>query len=386
VLWSFGFRPFFLLAGLYGAGTVLWWIAVLAGPLPAPPALPPTWWHAHEMVFGFVTAAVAGFLLTSVPNWTASAPVSGRRLAGLAALWLIGRVAVALSGLLPPLAVAVADLAFLPALAAAIAPPLLRARRLQNLGFPVVLLALAGCNLGFHLAAAGLGASGTAGLRAALGLVALLVVVIGGRIVPLFTANALRQAGIDAEVRRRRLFDALAVPAVLGVLVCEALAPRTAVSGVAAAIAAVVLVLRMSGWQTRHTAGDPLVWSLHLGYAWLPLSFALLAISDLAHVLPWTSAVHALTTGVFGTMILAVMTRVSLGHTGRPLRAPAGATAAYLLVTGAALVRTFGVLAWPQHSLVLWIVAGSLWSAAFALFTISYFAVLTRPRADGLLG
>ncbi len=251
---------------------------------------------------------------------------------------------------------------------------------------PVVLLALTGCNVGFHLEAAGLIAHGSAGLRAALGLVALLVVVIGGRIVPLFTANALRRAGVDAAVRRRPLFDALAVPAVLGVLVCDALAPRTTTSGTAAAFAALVLVLRMSGWQTRRTTGDPLVWSLHLGYAWLPLSLALFAFSDLTRAIPWTSAIHALTTGAFGTMILAVMTRVSLGHTGRALRAPTAATAAYLLVSGAAVVRTFGVLAWPEHSPALWIGAGGLWGAAFALFTVSYFGVLTRPRVEGRPG
>jgi uncharacterized protein involved in response to NO len=386
VLWQFGFRPFFLLAGLYGAGIVLWWVATLAVGMSSPVGIPPTWWHAHEMVFGFVCAAVAGFLLTSVPNWTSTPPVAGARLAALAGLWLAGRLALALAGSLPGLFVAIVDLAFLPALVLAIAPPLVAARRAQNLGFPVVLLALAACNLAFHLEVAGRLALGNAGLRVAVGLIAVLVVVIGGRIVPLFTAAALKRAGCNAQVRSFPLANRLAAPVVLLVLACEALAPRSTLSGCAAALAALVLALRMSGWQTRRILGDPLVWSLHLGYAWLPLSLALLSLADLSGALPWSSALHGLTTGVFGTMILAVMTRVSLGHTGRPFVAPPLATTAYLLVTVAALARTFGVLAWPEQSLGLWVIAGCAWASAFALFVAGYWSVLTGPRADGLPG
>ena len=386
VLWRFGFRPFFLLAGLYGVAIVLWWVIALVGGLPSPAGIPPTWWHAHEMVFGFVCAAVAGFLLTSVPNWTGTPPVAGAHLATLAALWLAGRLAMALAGQLPALLVAVIDLAFLPLLAAAITPPLLAARRPRNYGFPVVLVALAGCNLAFHLEASGRLGLGNAGLRLAVGLIAVLVVVIGGRLVPLFTFAALQRAGDSAVVRPFPLADKLAVPAVLLVFVCDALLPRSPASGSAAALAALVLLLRMSGWQTRRTFGDPLVWSLHLGYAWLPLSFVLLAVSDLSGAIPWTTALHALTTGVFGTMILAVMTRVSLGHTGRPFAAPPLATAAYLLVSAAALARSFGVLAWPEQSLALWTVAGGLWAAAFALFSVGYWGILTGPRVDGLPG
>jgi uncharacterized protein involved in response to NO len=382
-LWSRGLRPFFLLAGVCAFALVPIWVAMLHGLMPAPTWLAPPWWHAHEMVFGFVAAAISGFLLTSVPAWTGAPPLSGVRLAALVGLWLAGRVAMALSGVLPPVWVAVVDVAHLPVLALLLARPLLRPGQARNRGFPLVLLALGAANLLTHLEAMrALGGVAHIGLRLAVYLVTLPIVIVGGRIVPAFTLNALRRAGVAAEVRTRPGFERVAVPAMLIFVATEIVAPRSVWSGAAAGIAALALVGRMSGWQSVRTRSDPLLWSLHVGYAWVPLGLGCIALADLFWLLPWTSGLHALTAGAFGSMILAVMTRAALGHTGRPLRAPPGIPLAYVLVSAAALLRTLAPLLLPERVLGALVVSGALWATAFALFLVVYFPILTRPRLD----
>jgi uncharacterized protein involved in response to NO len=387
VLLGRGFRPFFLLAGLHGALLVPAWLGILAGRLPAPDWPGLTRWHAHEMLFGFVAAAVAGFLLTSVPVWTGRAPVVGARLAALAALWLAGRIAMLLAGWLPGLLVSALDLAFLPALAAALAPALVGTKWKHGV-FLLVLAGLAAANLAVHLDARGVAPGlAPAGLRVAVDLTALLVAILGGRITPAFTANALRRAGIAARVVVRPWLDRLAVGAVLAYAGADLLAPRSAATGALALAASVALAGRLVGWQGLRSAHDPLVGSLHAGYAWLALGFAGVGLGDLGGGFPWTTGVHALTAGAFGAMILAVMTRVGLGHTGRPLVAPRGAVLAYGLVSAGALLRTFGpLLAPPSFAFPVLVVSGLLWSAAFASFLAAYAPILLRPRVDGQPG
>jgi uncharacterized protein involved in response to NO len=387
VLWSRGLRPFFLMAGACALALVPTWVAMLNGLLPAPTWLTPPWWHAHEMLFGFVAAAASGFLLTAVPSWTGSEPVAGRGLAALVALWLAGRVVMALAGRLPPIAVAVVDLAYLPVLAVVLARPLLHSGQWRNYGFVVILLALATANLLTHLDATQLvGGVAHTGLRLAVFLVAALIVIIGGRIVPLFTLNALRRAGSEAEVRSRPWVNRLAIAGVVLFIALEMVAPRTRWTGASALLAALLLLVRMSGWQTLRTLRDPLVWSLHLGYAWVAIGLGCIGLADLFGLVPWTSGVHALTAGAFGTMTLAVMTRAALGHTGRPLQAPRGIPEAYLLVTAGALLRTIAPVLLPYDLLAALAVAGGLWAAAFALFLAVYVPILTRPRIDGAPG
>jgi uncharacterized protein involved in response to NO len=387
VLWSRGLRPFFLMAGLCALALVPTWVAMLNGLVPVPAWLSPPWWHAHEMVFGFVAAAASGFLLTAVPSWTGTPPVTGGRLAALVGLWLAGRVAMALAGLLPPAAVAVVDLAFLPVLAAVLARPLFSSGQWRNYGFVVILLALAGANLLTHLdATRAVGGVAHLGLRLAVFLVVTLLVIIGGRIVPAFTLGALQRAGSDAAVRVHPWAGRIAILAVVLFIGSEIAAPRTLWTGAAAGVAALALVARMSGWQSVRTLRDPLLWSLHLGYAWVAVGLACIALADLFWLLPWTTGLHALTAGAFGTMILAVMTRAALGHTGRPLRAPRGIPEAYLLVTAGALLRTSAPVLLPEHLLGALAVSGTLWATAFALFLAVYVPILTRPRVDGAPG
>lgn len=386
MIWARGFRPFFLLAASFAAALVPLWVAVLVGWVPAPGWLAPSLWHGHEMLFGFVVAATAGFLLTAVPVWTQTPPLRGVPLALLAGLWVAGRVAMWRPEGLPPGAVAAVDLAFLPALGCALAAPLWRARQLRNLGMVGILAGLFLANLVIHLQALGHGELARPALRFAVDLVILLIVVIGGRIVPAFTRNALTRAGIPARVRARPWLDRLSIGSVLAVVAGQVLLPPGVARGFLAALAASAVAARLSGWQGLRTARDPLLWSLHLGMAWVAVGLAASAVSQLGGPIPETVALHALTAGAMGAMILSVMARVSLGHTGRPLVVPRGIPAAFLLVNAGALVRTLGPVLLPAHFVDEMVLSGLLWSSAFALFLLRYGWILWAPRSDGSPG
>lgn len=383
---GYGFRPHFLLAGLGAFVLIPAWALHLVAGLPLGSDWPPTLWHAHEMLYGFIAAAVAGFLLTAVPSWTGQKGYAGAPLALMAGLWLLARVLVASSARWPPLLVAAADLAFLPVLAALVAVPLLRSRnRNTPLLFVVLLFWL--CNLGFHLAL--LRADPPAArlcLVLGIDLVLVLVTVIGGRIVPAFTNSGLRQAGITVAIPSRRWLDLLAVASMVLVAASDAFLPDGTASGVIAAVAAFVQALRLAQWQPLRTRRLPLVWVLHLAYAWLPVGLALKAATLLGGLLVGAFWLHALTIGALTMMIVAVMTRASLGHSGRPLQVHPLTTLAYLLLAAAAIVRVFGLalmgLTYPQ----VIVLSALLWTTAFALFLVIYAPILWGPRADGKPG
>jgi uncharacterized protein involved in response to NO len=380
---SLGFRPFFLAVGVEGVGLTLAWLAMLYGWLPAPAWLDPFLWHGHEMLFGLVVAAIAGFLLTAVPNWTGTPALAGGRLAALVALWALGRAAMAAAGALPAAAVAVADLAFPAALLVTVARPIVRARQTRQAGVIAVLAMLTVANGAVHLDALGVAPGvGRPALRLAIVFVALLILVIGGRITPSFTQNAIVRAGAAPTVRVRPTLDRLSIAAALALALAEVLAPRSLATGASAAAAALVTLARMAGWQTRFALGDPLVASLHAGFAWVGAGFAAIALADLGAPVPPTVALHALTAGAMGAMIVAVMTRVALGHTGRPLVAPRSARIAYVLVSAGALARVLGPLLAPGAQRAAWTAAGLLWAGAFAAFLAGYAPILLKPRAD----
>lgn len=379
---AYGFRPFFLLAGVYAALVIPVWMALLYGfALPQAP-LPALAWHAHEMLYGFVAAAVAGFLLTAVPSWTGQRGFAGAPLLALVLVWAAGRVAVTLPLGLAPAVIAAVDLAFIPALALTIIPSLVRSGNRRNFVFVGFLVLLFAANLHFHFT----GAASTEALPLAVNVVLLMVALVGGRVVPAFTASGLKQRGIDVRIRRHTLLDVAALAATGAVLVVDLVSPGGTIAGAVAATAALVLALRLSRWQGHRTLGEPLLWVLHVAYAWLPVGLALKAAWLLGAPLPGASWLHALTAGAFSTMILAVMSRAALGHTGRPLLAPRGMGIAYCLLTGAALARVFGPALEPQ-AWSLWLSgAGALWTAAFSLFVVVYAPILCRPRADGRPG
>lgn len=394
VLFAYGFRPFFLLAGIFSPLLLLAWLAIFAGVLPAPRWLVPLWWHGHEMVFGFVAAVVAGFLLTAVPNWTNTVRTHGLPLVLLVMLWLAGRVAMLLVNFLPPFVVAAIDLAFFPALAATLAPRIYTAKRIHNYGFPVILLGFFAGNLLMHLNANEVSFPGSQvlhagfGLRLSVYLVILLIVILGGRVIPNFTTNGLLRSGKHVKAYNLPGTEEFATPLFLLFVVLDLFFSRSIFAGVAAAACAVVLFARMAGWQTRHTLSDPLIWSLHLGFVWIPIGLVMLAASYVFGILPPNSGLHALTAGCVGTITLAMMSRVALGHTGRMLIAPRAMTYAYLLASSAGLVRSVGIALFPdpKASLHVLVCAGALWIAAFLVFFATYYPILTRPRLDGKPG
>jgi uncharacterized protein involved in response to NO len=386
VPFAYGFRPFFFVAGVYAAVALGAWLVIYASGSAPLAGLPPQYWHAHEMLFGFVAAAVAGFMLTAVPSWTGGRGFAGWPLKILVLLWLTGRLAFALAATLPVVLLAILELAFIPALILTIAPSLLRAPS-RNTPLLLVLLVFWASDLVFMLGVAYQDVAMSArGLRGGLDLVLVLITVIGGRIVPAFTGNALRARAVTVTLRASPLLERLTISAMLAYAIADVTAPMHGLTGTIAALAGVAQALRLAGWQGVRTLSQPIVWVLHLGYLWLPVGLFLKALYVLGDVGWAVHFQHALGAGAAGTMILAVMTRASLGHTGRPLQVRRIVTLAYVLLTGGVAVRVFGPALLPGSYLATVVTAGALWVIAFALFVYAYAPVLLRPRVDGKPG
>lgn len=389
---GYGFRPFFLGAAVWALLALPVWLAAYAG-LGWPAAAEARGfgaldWHRHAMLFGFVPAAIAGFLLTAVPNWVGRAGYAGAPLGFLAALWLAGRILLLPGMPVPHALAALVDAAFLPALGAMLAPSLIRARLWRNMPFLLFLALLACANAAIHLDALALAPAGAAGpaYRLAFGVVSLMVAVIGGRIVPAFTLNGLRRLGRPVELQPAPRLNQAAIAALVAAVAADVIAPEHIGAGLLAALAALLHAARLSRWHGLKTLPNPLLWVLHLGYAWLVAAFALRALHVLGGIGAAAVATHALAVGCFATMILGVMSRATLGHTGRALAAPRATAAAYMLVTLAAILRVGGVLLLPQFALEATLAAGLAWSAAFLLFLWDFAPILLRPRADGRPG
>ncbi len=379
---AYGFRPFFLLAAVFAALAVPLWLAAYMGVMALHSSLPASLWHGHEMLFGYGTAVLAGFLLTATPSWSGRAPVRGGALAALAAIWLAGRLATSAGGGFPVLAAAI-DFTFLPALALAIVPALRAAPR-RNLVFLPVLGTLALANLVTQLDGLDvLPGAGAQALRVALDLFVLLIALIGGRIVPAFTASALAAAG-TAGARPFAARDGLAIGSLVLLLLAD-VAGLARVAGAIALVAALLNGWRLFGWGGSRTLHEPILWVLHLGYAWLAVGLAWKGLVGLTEFAPPSDALHGLAIGAVGTMSLAVMSRATLGHTGRPLHAPRSIVASYLLVSAAAIARLLAALV-PGLALPLLVISGALWSLAFAAFAIRLAPALIHPRADGRPG
>jgi uncharacterized protein involved in response to NO len=385
-LFAYGFRPFFLLAGCYAIVSVLLWLWLYRTGTSLLPSMPSQLWHGHEMLFGFVGAAVAGFLLTAVPSWTGSRGFAGLPLVALTVIWILGRVAFALGGRIPPAVLAVAELSFVPALLVLVAPPVMRT---ANRNLPLLfVLATYWCFDAVFLWAVQQADAVLARqmLLATLNLVLLLITVIGGRIVPAFTGNALRARGVEVSLRARPLIERLTIGAMAALVLADLFRLPAGMAAAVAGVAALLHALRMAGWQTLRTFRDPIVWVLHAAYLWLPVGLALRALHALGGFGFAAHWMHALGTGAAATMILAVMTRAALGHTGRPLRVAPAIVGSYGLLIAAGILRVFGPAVLPVAYPLSVLLATAAWAAAFLLFVSVYTPILLRPRADGRPG
>lgn len=377
---ALGFRPFFLLAGVLALVYLgIWGVAWNLGALPQG-YYPGLIWHSHELLFGYVPAVIAGFLLTAVRNWTGLATPSGGSLGLLVLVWLLGRVAPWFPAL-PPGLLALLDLAFLPALAVVLAVPVVRTRQWRNLVFVVILAGMAIGNALVHLSLMGGGGLGRVGLYGALYLILIVIGVIAGRVLPFFIERGLD----DVSVRRRPWLDTAALVGLPLFMVVELIASLSVASGVLAAILAGLHLWRLADWHHPRVWRVPLLWVLFLGYAWLPLGFALYAAAAFGVIGPLL-AVHAWTAGTIGVLTIGMMARVALGHTGRPLKPAPLTVAAFVLINAAAAVRVLLPLLWPSAYSGLILASSLLWSAAFLAFLIVYAPILMRPRVDGRPG
>ncbi len=379
VFLTVGLRPFFLAAGAWSAAAVAVWIAVLTTGVELPSRFDPLSWHIHEMFFGFVMAAVAGFLLTAIPNWTKRPPVGGPLLAAVAGLWLLGRVACLFSALFPAWLSIVADLSFPAALVAVIAREIIAGGSWRNLPIVAPVAMLGAANLLMHLQAAGVLVPAGLGWRLGLAAAIALISVIAGRIVPSFTRNWLAQRGGARLPKSGGWVDRAALGTLHAGLFGWAADPELRAVGVLLLVAAALNLWRLFRWRGGATLAEPLLLILHVGYFWLTLGTALLGLATLDLGVPASAAIHALTAGAIGTMVLAVMTRATRGHTGRELAADPATGAIYLMVGLAAIFRVAAAFC-DALTMPLLVASAIFWIAAFGLFVAWYGPMLILPR------
>lgn len=371
-----GFRPFYLGAAAFAALSVPAWVAAILGLWGLQPTAAALYWHAHEMLFGFAAAPIAGFLLTAGKAWTGLQTPRGAWLGALAAVWLAARLAAFAA---PYEVYAALDVVLLPAIAAILLRVLVRARNRRNLPLVAILALLSLANVVFHLAVVGaIDVAPMRALHAGLALIVMVECVIGGRVIPFFTGNA--TPGLRLDVRGWLEAASLAVAALA--LAWWVFAPPGAAGATILAAAAVLHFLRQLQWRPLVTGGRPILWILHAAYAWIPLGFALLALAQVGAA-SGSAGVHALGVGATGGLIIGMMTRTARGHTGRPLQASRAEVLAYGLVMAAAVLRVLLPLIAPAHFVTALVAAAIGWSAAFAIYLFVFAPWLVRPRLDG---
>ncbi|MCP4334111.1 MAG: NnrS family protein [Gammaproteobacteria bacterium] len=383
-LFALGFRPFYSLAAIFAAVSILFWLLSFTGVFSAGAYLRGIFWHSHEMVFGFAIAVMAGFLLTAVRNWTGLPTPTGLALAALAAVWLAGRMLI-ITG--PLMLAAFVDVVFVPMLAVAIASPIIRSRNQRNYKIVVLLALISITNVVYHLASLGPLPSWLAytTVITAIDLITILFAIVAGRVIPAFTKNAIPESQPRHAVWLEFLSFGSLVLIVVARVSSDWVSIPLLVPTAIIAVAAASHSLRLALWQPQLTLGNPLLWMMPVAYSWLPVALFLRALAGYS-VVGQGAWIHALTTGAISGLMLAMMMRSSLGHTGRPLVASGMDMSAYLLLQLAAIIRVAaGLFATELYQLVV-VVSGVAWILAFGTFLTRYLPMLGQPRIDGRPG
>jgi len=378
-LFALGFRAFFALAGLAALILIVFWNAIFNGTLTSEHYYPNNYWHAHEMLLGYAVAVIAGFLLTAVKNWTGKPTLTGDPLASLCLLWLYGRILPFYAGLLPDALIALVDFAFLPALAYQVSKPIIEAKQYRNLFFIGLIMLLALGNGLIHAEMLGLQENtATIGIQLVVATIIILILIIAGRVFPFFT-----ERGIPGTlIIRNPLLDNASVASAVIVFALQIFGISGTLLALAAIVAVAVNVARLSGWYVQRVMYVPLLWVLYAGYGWIILGFMLTVLSAYSVVLP-SLALHAFTLGGIGVLTLGMMARVSLGHTGRAMKASNAMAIAFVLINVAALFRVLLPIAMPRWYENLIYVSTLSWLAAFSLFVFVYAPILSSARIDG---
>lgn len=380
-LLAHSFRPFFLLAAIQAALSILVWLPAFYGELSLTSAFAPRDWHVHEMLYGFLPAVITGFLFTAIPNWTGRLPIQGTPLAGLVIVWLAGRLAVTLSAETGWMFALVVDAAFLALVVAAAAREIVAGKNWRNLPVVLMVTVLLSGNVAFHLEAH-LAGSADYSIRLGIAVVVLLLSLIGGRIIPSFTRNWLVKMNPGRLPVPFGRFDGIVIALSALALLAWVASPLNLFTGVAMALAGVLHLVRLARWAGDRTTRERLLLILHIGYAFVPFGFLLHALAAFG-VLPPSAGIHAWMTGAAGIMTLAVMTRASLGHTGQALTASPATHAIYAAIIIAALTRVCAAVA-PWHGDALLHVAAFAWVAAYLGFALAFGPLLLGLRFRGL--
>lgn len=380
-LFALGFRPFFSAAGISAVLLMAIWLGIWSGALGISSYYGPIPWHSHEMLFGYAVAILAGFLLTAVRNWTGVNTPNGRPLLLLTLLWLAGRLLPAMGEMIPGAIIALVDLAFLPALALAIKPALWQGQMKINRIFVPLLLIMAVANLLMHLQFLGISNTYSRGADAMMYMVILLIVFIGGRVMPFFTEAVLP----DAKVKRNQPVEIASAAALGALILVQMIYPAPWLTGPLAAAVAITQIIRVIGWHDRRIWGIPILWVLYTAMLWIILGFTLKALAA-AGMLSTTLATHALTVGGIGVLTLGMMCRVTLGHTGRPMQLKRIIEISFILLNIAAAIRVLAPMFMPNQY-QLWVhLSGGIWILCFVIFSFVYLPMLLKPRVDGKEG
>ncbi len=377
------FRPFFIVAGIWATLAVPFWILNYFGLLIVADNFDILLWHQHEMLYGFIAAAITGFILTAIPNWTGRLPIKNKPLGFLVFLWIVGRIGFLTITIFDVKVTALMDLPFLIVLVLVILREIVSGKNWRNLPVIILISLFTLGNILVHLQLLDVIESAELGIRLSIFVLSILLALIGGRIVPSFTRNWLSQNQVNRFPSGAGIFDKVCLVSLVVFVVAQIITPYHQLTSLLALLAGLLHGIRLIRWKVWLTLSEPLIWILHVGYMWLSVALVLIGLAGLTDFVPYTSSYHALTIGAFSTMILGVMTRVSLGHTGRTLKATFGTTTIYVFITIASVLRVSESFLNDSRNLILSF-SGIFWTLSFALFVFIYFPILTQPRKSNM--